>query len=175
MGLLADLWTRFKALLPDWLLYFLGLVIDFIDNLVLELDKGISWLEGQWLNFTSKTLPELGKAIQDLSNDFVSFVENGATVFVETVENTYNYITQEIHNTYHTTEQYITQVIGADQDWVENTFGVNFRKGIEEWVETYIVSAFSNLIGAWIEGILNSIAEGAEEWFRELEEAEGHG
>ena len=171
MSLLSWLIEEVKKWVEPFVRGIIDPIIKGAQNAVKFVSDGLSALQSAWTNFTSKTLPDLWKAIENASVSFVENIENIANYTVEKIENTYNYVTQEIHNVYHTTEQYITQEIGASQEWVETVFGVNLRKGIEEWVQKYVVSAFNDLIGAWIGGILKDFQEGFEEGLKEAQES----
>ena len=175
MGLLEDIWAGIRGK-SEWLIHsIVDPIVNKISEGIKQIADWVTGIESAWKNFTSKTLPDLWTAIQEASATFVEYVENIYHVTEEYITNTYNTFTEEIHNTFHTTKEYITQVIGVDQDWVQNYVATIIPVDFVKDPVGYISTAFNGFIEYWVQGILNSMAEGAEEWFRELEEAEGPG
>ena len=175
MGLLEDIWAGIRGKI-EWLIHsIVDPIVNRINEGIKQIADWVTGVESAWEHFTSKTLPDLWTAIQEASATFVEYVENVYHVTEEYITNTYNTFTEVIHNTFHTTKEYITNVIGVSEEWVRNYVAGLINPDFLKDPLGYLNGAFLRFIDPWVQGILNSMAEGAEEWFRELEEAEGPG
>ena len=131
MSLLGDLWEGFMAWVRTQVDSASATLRTWVEGITDKINEGLSNLGGAWDNFTTKTLPDLWKAIQDAANNVVETIENNITNVTEFVTNVYNYgreyvtnvnnyITEKITNEITNVTKNITQVVGADQDWVRN-------------------------------------------------------
>lgn len=169
MGLLEDIWAMIRGLVDALIHSIVDPIQKWVQNAISSIWTTISAVQTAWGYFTSKTLPDLWNAIREAGNNFVTYVEN-------IYNNTYTYVTQEITNvtqniyrTYQTTEQYITQVIGASEEWVQNFVAGLIPADFVKDPLGYMQTAFNGFIEYWIHGAVKSFQEGLEEGLRESE------
>ena len=132
MSLLSGIWDG-----------IVGWVEDLIDSATAWLGSKIAWLRGAWDNFTTKTLPDIWRSLQENANNIVSALENAAGSIVNKVENFYTEVHNHITNFNTIRNEFVTNIIGASKEWVLDQ-GADIRGYIDNRLLTYAPQGFQS-------------------------------
>lgn len=131
MSLVSWIWGALVGKVRELILSIVDPIKDWVRNALKALGDILDSLRAAWENFTSKTLPDIWKAIEDLGKKIAQNIETNITNLTEYVTNVYNYMTEHVTNiNKYVTEnitnvnkyvtEHITYVTGTTQEWVRN-------------------------------------------------------